>query len=434
MEKTTKNLETDDIIATDTYIYENPNWEDQLTKFNNQEITYDEIGNPLSIGSSITMEWINGRSLKSYKNTAKNQEINYKYNKDGIWKGKTINGETTKYYLENNRIIYEQGGNNTIYYLYDLTGLVGFKYNDNIYYYVKNLQGDIIGILNQDYHQVVTYEYDSWGKLLSIKDDNQNEITDETNIGIINPFRYREYYYDTETGLYYLNSRYYNPSWRRFLNVDDILGANQDIHCYNLYAYVSNNPINNLDSNGKGLFKNLYNIIQNAVQSIVQTTKTIVKSVTSNSTIRQNSNSKNIPTSTTAVTNSAPPAVSIAKYNNHGDNDLPFLGNPGDHLLNPDGTKERWWGKNAPLPGKDRHHTDHGFPKYHPEVHDHIWGRDEDGKWSPGPPLPPSDDYDFIAITAGFIYGGYLIVKWGFAIFSAPATGGGSLAVAGVTP
>ena len=95
LEKTTKNLETDDIIATDTYIYENPNWEDQLTKFNNQEITYDEIGNPLSIGSSITMEWINGRSLKSYKNTAKNQEINYKYNKDGIWKGKTINRETT---------------------------------------------------------------------------------------------------------------------------------------------------------------------------------------------------------------------------------------------------------------------------------------------------------------------------------------------------
>lgn len=90
LEKTTKNLETDDIIATDTYIYENPNWEDQLTKFNNQEITYDEIGNPLSIGSSITMEWINGRSLKSYKNTTKNQEINYKYNKDGIREAKTV--------------------------------------------------------------------------------------------------------------------------------------------------------------------------------------------------------------------------------------------------------------------------------------------------------------------------------------------------------
>ena len=69
VEKTTKNLETDDIIRTDTYQYQNSDWEDQLTKFNGQEITYDAIGNPLSIGNSITMEWVNGRSLKSYKDT-----------------------------------------------------------------------------------------------------------------------------------------------------------------------------------------------------------------------------------------------------------------------------------------------------------------------------------------------------------------------------
>lgn len=255
LEKTTKNLETDDIIRTDTYQYQNSDWEDQLTKFNGQEITYDAIGNPLSIGNSITMEWVNGRSLKSYKDTTKNQEINYKYNKDGIREEKNINGEITKYYLENNNIIYEQRGNNTIYYLYDLTGLVGLKYQDNTYYYIKNLQGDIIGILDQDYHQVVTYEYDSWGKLLSIKDENQNEITEETNIGIINPFRYRGYYYDTETGLYYLNSRYYNPIRGRFINADSSLGMNGDHISYNLYVYVSNNPINNSDSSGQFLKK-----------------------------------------------------------------------------------------------------------------------------------------------------------------------------------
>ncbi len=163
---------------------------------------------------------------------------------------KEINGVTTKYHLENSSIIYEERGNNTIYYLYDLTGLLGFKYNNDTYYYIKNIQGDIIGILDQNYNEIVTYEYDSWGKLLSIKDNQGNEITDETNIGIINPFRYREYYYDTETGLCYLNSRYYNPIWGRFLNADGILGANQDIHCYNHYAYVSNNPITNLDSDG----------------------------------------------------------------------------------------------------------------------------------------------------------------------------------------
>ncbi len=253
-------METDVIISSDTYQYENINWEDQLTKFNNQEITYDEIGNPLSIGNNITLDWINGRSLSSYQDTSKNLNINYKYNRDGIRAEKEINGVTTKYHLENSSIIYEERGNSTIYYLYDLTGLVGLKYNDNTYYYIKNIQGDIIGILDQDYNEIVTYEYDSWGKLLSIKDNQGNEITEETNIGIINPFRYREYYYDTETGLYYLNSRYYNPTWGRFLNADLLLGANKDIICYNLYAYVSNNPINNTDSNGKFFGKAWKNI------------------------------------------------------------------------------------------------------------------------------------------------------------------------------
>ena len=102
--------------------------------------------------------------------------------------------------------------NDIIYYLYDLTGLIGLKYKEKSHYYIKNLQEDIIGILDKNYNKIVTYEYDSWDKLLSIKDEKQNEITDETHIGIINPFRYREYYYDTEIGLYYLNSRYYHPT------------------------------------------------------------------------------------------------------------------------------------------------------------------------------------------------------------------------------
>ena len=99
---------------------------------------------------------------------------------------------------------------------------------------------------------ILTYEYDSWGKLFSIKDNNQNEITDETNIGIINPFRYREYYYDTETGLYYLNSRYYNPVWGRFLNMDSYggeIGGNVLLH--NTYIYTLNNPIKYRDNGGE---------------------------------------------------------------------------------------------------------------------------------------------------------------------------------------
>ncbi len=181
---------------------------------------------------------------------------------------KEINGVTTKYHLENSSIIYEQQGNNTIYYLYDLTGLVGLKYNNNTYYYIKNIQGDIIGILDQDYNEIVTYEYDSWGKLLNIKVNQGDEITDETNIGIINPFRYREYYYDTETGLYYLNNRYYNPTWGRFLNADRILGSNGDILSYNLYLYTSNNSINNLDPNGQSIWDCIKNRIRDAVYQI----------------------------------------------------------------------------------------------------------------------------------------------------------------------
>ncbi len=275
--KITKNLETGAIISTDTYEYQNDDWEDQLTKFNNQLVTYDAIGNPLSIGSNITLSWINGRSLSSYKDTSKNLNINYKYDRNGIRTEKEINGVTTKYHLENSSIIYEERGNNTIYYLYDLTGLLGFKYNNDTYYYIKNIQGDIIGILDQNYNEIVTYEYDSWGKLLSIKDNQGNEITDETNIGIINPFRYREYYYDTETGLYYLNNRYYNPTWGRFVNSDKLLGANANILSYNLYLYVSNNPINNCDPEGLGILK----IIKAGVKAVVGVVKSVVNLVQS---------------------------------------------------------------------------------------------------------------------------------------------------------
>ena len=196
------------------------------------------------------MSWINGRSLSGYENTANNLFASYQYNVDGIRTSKIVNGVETKYYLENNNIIFEQRGNNIIHYLYDGIGLLGLKYNDNTYYYIKNLQGDIIGILDSTYNQVVSYEYDSWGKVLSIKDNQGNEITDSTNIGIINPFRYRGYYYDTETELYYLNSRYYNPEWGRFINADGIIGQSQKQLSYNLYLYVSNNPINYGDLTG----------------------------------------------------------------------------------------------------------------------------------------------------------------------------------------
>ena len=88
--ETTTNMITNAIIKTDTYQYSNSNWEDQLTSFNGSSITYDSIGNPLTIGNSIEMTWINGRSLSSYEDTIKNLIVSYQYNVDGIRTSKVV--------------------------------------------------------------------------------------------------------------------------------------------------------------------------------------------------------------------------------------------------------------------------------------------------------------------------------------------------------
>jgi len=242
-------LKTENLIGENTYEYGNVNWEDQLTKFNNTNITYDEIGNPITIGNA-ELTWKNGRELKHYEDN--NLIIDYNYNKDGIRTSKIINGVETKYYLENTNIIFEETNNNMIYYLRDDDGdLIGLKYNEYLYYYQKNAQEDIIGLLDSNYNLIATYEYDSWGNVITIKDALGNTITDANNIAIINPYRYRSYYYDKETSLYYLNSRYYNPIWGRFINADGIIGELNGTYVFkNLYYYSLNNPITLRDSDG----------------------------------------------------------------------------------------------------------------------------------------------------------------------------------------
>lgn len=180
----------------------------------------------------------------------------------------------TRYFVENDRIICEQKGNTIVEYLYDLTGLVGMKYNGNIYYYIKNIQNDIIGILNSNYQKVVSYDYDGWGNLIRVKDNLGNNIVDNSHIGLLNPFRYRSYYYDNETELYYLNSRYYSPKLRRFINADGYLNANITLLTNNLFLYCDNNPIMNEDHNGK-FFKFIGNVVKTATK-ILKTSKTMV--------------------------------------------------------------------------------------------------------------------------------------------------------------
>ena len=201
----------------------------------------------MTIGSK-KLTWINGRQLNTYGDG--NLSISYKYNENGIRTEKVVNGVKTEYYLEENNIIFEKTDNGIIYYLYDNTGVTGFIFNNQKYYYVKNLQSDIIGIVDSDNNLMVKYEYDSFGNILSIKDSNNLIITDVTNIGNINSFRYRSYYYDKETKFYYLNSRYYNPIWGRFINADGIIGANKDFLSNNLFLYISNNYVNYIDKLG----------------------------------------------------------------------------------------------------------------------------------------------------------------------------------------
>ena len=118
------------------------------------------------------------------------------------------------------------------------------------YYYRTNAQGDVKQIVDSNYNVVAYYAYDAWGKLLAVLDGNDNPITDSSHFAIVNPFRYRGYIYDTETGFYYLQSRYYDPEIGRFINADGLIGANSDMATYNLFAYCGNSPVVRYDDTG----------------------------------------------------------------------------------------------------------------------------------------------------------------------------------------
>lgn len=298
-----KKISDDSTIEEHFYLYSNVTWEDQLTSYDNNQITYDTIGN-ITQYKNYTYEWINGRELNRIINSSNNSIISYKYNHKGKRIGKTINNNETKYYLEDNRIIFEEKNNNLIYYLYDLDGIVGLQYNNQKYYYEKNALNDIIGIVDSLGNRIVKYKYDVWGKILSIKDNNDNEITNDSHIGIINPFRYRSYYYDEESGMYYLGKRYYNPEINRFISPDTILGANQDVNSNNLYLYVSNNPVNNTDYDGNFLVGFILgNLISSAIKTAIKSSNSKKASNTKNKNKEKKKNIVGITTSNTVQTN-----------------------------------------------------------------------------------------------------------------------------------
>lgn len=163
---------------------------------------------------------------------------------------KVVNGVTTEYDLNGSTILTQITGNDRLNFLYDDAGsLLGLKWNGTEYWYVKNLQGDIIGILDSDGTKVVNYVYDAWGQV-SLGGTPWNWVA----LGELNPFRYRGYYFDTESGLYYVSSRYYDPVVGRFINADtaDVLtAALKEPTDKNLFAYCDNNPVVRKDTDGE---------------------------------------------------------------------------------------------------------------------------------------------------------------------------------------
>ena len=228
------------------YTYGNTNWKDLLTEFNGNAITYDQIGNPLSYYNGTTFTWERGRKLAT-ATTAEGTAVSYLYNDSGIRTRKTVNGTATDYFLDGSKIIAEKTGNNTTWYYYDGDGTrEAIEYNGNVYYYFYNAQGDVMGLYDNNLNVVVNYTYDSWGNVASITGSLASTL------GQDNPFRYRGYYFDSETGLYYLNSRYYDAGVGRLINTDtyEILGKQDNLYDKNLFAYCDNNPISRVDVSG----------------------------------------------------------------------------------------------------------------------------------------------------------------------------------------
>ena len=235
-------------------------------------ITYNAIGNPIYIEDSDDPDvckqlvW-KGRQLASITSYTGDtgSSVRFTYNADGIRTSKTVGGVKHRYYLEGSRILAEtwtKGGiEYFICYVYDENGApAGIEYRTSVYdegdfdyyFFDKNIFGDIVGIYNENGRKICTYTYDAWGvcetTLTSGISSTERAVADQYN-----PFRYRGYYYDVETGYYYLQTRYYNPEWGRFLNADGYINANGDILGYNMFAYCGNNPVKHIDPNGESI-------------------------------------------------------------------------------------------------------------------------------------------------------------------------------------
>ena len=214
---------------------------------------YDANGNPVDV-SDMHFHWTNGRMLDSITYTddrgVEQPFMSFTYDDNGIRTSKTF-GDTTTYYtnvdgaITSQYCLDEDGAvTDLMQFLYDGSNeLLGFTYNGATYFYVKNLQGDVVAVIDSTGTEKAVYEYGAYGTL----------IHSDGDLADVNPMRYRGYYYDSDFGGYYLQSRYYAPEFAKFINSDLPEYAQQqkaDHYGTNLFAYCCNDPVNNSDPTG----------------------------------------------------------------------------------------------------------------------------------------------------------------------------------------
>ena len=266
------------------YSYEfDTGWDDRLISYDGMQISYDEIGNPYHIvtytysdGNEIWEEYgyeciWNGRQLmgRRYYNDYCGDvwyedyyDLSFEYNADGIRTSKTAYGIEYKYLLNGSQIIgetwTEYGTEYLLLYIYDENGSpMGIKYRTEAYaagvfdyfFFEKNLQGDIVAVYNAEGEKIGSYIYDAWGNF-TVSTVSGNTSLENSIVNSYNPFRYRGYYYDRDLGWYYLQTRYYNPQWGRFVNADGYVSTGTGMLGYNMFAYCNNNPVMNVDPTG----------------------------------------------------------------------------------------------------------------------------------------------------------------------------------------
>ena len=244
-------------VNSTTYTYDNV----KRTRLNSvtengtkKYFVYDAIGNMTTYkgaaqNSSQNLYWTRGNMLAS-GNIRNNNAFSYKYDPNNLRYSKTVNGVETLYYWDDDVLLGERTGDNFIQYIYDADGIAGMRCNDTYYYFEKNLFGDVLRVYSVYGSVVAEFKYDSYGNIIS----SSGSMADKVK------FRYRGYYYDDETGFYYLQSRYYDPSLCRFISADqyELVGMlSQTLGQLNLYAYCNNNPIMYTDESGEGLFSAL---------------------------------------------------------------------------------------------------------------------------------------------------------------------------------